>query len=95
MAPVMVTLQDDLLKEADGEGITLVLLDLSGAFSTINHSIVLDRLLGMGVERLVLSWLQSFLIGHAQRVQLGEELSGPKIMGCRRGLLIYPMLIYL
>ena len=75
---MLITLQDDLLRQSDvEETILLVLLDLSEAFDNIDHGILLDRLLGVGIGRLGLSWLQSFLDGCVQRVQLGEELSAP------------------
>ena len=46
----LVALQDDLLKEADRDRCTpLVLLDLSEAFDTISQGIILDRLFEVGM----------------------------------------------
>ena len=68
----------DLLREAGRGGLSLlVLLDLSAAFDSISHSILLDRLSSMGIEGMAFSWFWSFLKGCVQRVQHEEELSTP------------------
>ena len=72
----LVALYDDLLREADrGKLSMLVLLDISAAFDTIDHGILLGRLSELGIGGLVLACLHSFLEDHPQRVQLGECLS--------------------
>ena len=46
---------------AGGE-VDLVLLDLSGAFDTIDHRILIDRLeKRFGLSGQVISWLESYL----------------------------------
>ena len=43
----LLSLRDDLLRAADdGNGTAIVLLDLSAAFDTIDHDVLLDRLNG-------------------------------------------------
>ena len=67
----LVTLMDDLLREADGGNMSLlVLLDISAAFDTIDHGILLGRLSELGIGGLALAWLCSFLEDRPQRVQL-------------------------
>ena len=85
----------DLLREADrGKTSLLVLLDISVAFDTIDHGILLGRLSELGIGDLTLAWLRSFLEGRPQRVQLGENVSAPWSLNCGvpQGSIISPML---
>lgn len=60
----LVVLADDLLRAWDGSGtIVLTLLDLSAAFNTINHSILLEWPQGLRVESIVLQWFSSSMAG--------------------------------
>ena len=72
----------------------LVLLDISAAFDTIDHSILLGRLSELGISGLVLAWLHSFLEDRPQRVQLGESVLAPRSLNCGvpQGLIISPKL---
>ena len=72
----------------------LILLDLSAAFDTIDHGVLLDRLAGLGVGGTALQWFHSFLADHVQRVVLGDSCSVPWRL-CHRvpqGLILFPML---
>ncbi|KAF7248337.1 C3a anaphylatoxin chemotactic receptor [Varanus komodoensis] len=74
----LVTLYDDLCREKDrGSASRLVLLDLSAAFDTINHGILLDRLAGLGVGGTALQWFRSYLNDRFQKVVLGDYGSAP------------------
>lgn len=53
----------------------LILLDLSAAFDTISHSILLERLEEIGVGGLALSWIKSYLKDRRSRVKIGPFLS--------------------
>ncbi|KAF7244397.1 Low-density lipoprotein receptor-related protein 8 [Varanus komodoensis] len=69
----LVALYDDLCREKDrGSASLLVLLDLSAAFDTIDHGILLDRLAGLGVGGTALQWFRSYLNGRFQKVVLGD-----------------------
>lgn len=77
----LIALHDDLLKEAKRGSKTLALLDFFAAFDTFNHSVVLDRRLGLGIGSLVFHWLWSFLNGCIQMVQLWDAALDPAFWG--------------
>ena len=59
-----------------GSSTLLVSLDLSAAFDTIDHNILIRRLgIRFGVTGLVLSWLQSYLSNRTQSVRIGGQFS--------------------
>ena len=58
------------------EVILLVLLDLSSAFDTIDHKLMLDTLeFDFRVTGKALLWLKSFLSDRKQRVHIKKEFS--------------------
>ncbi|KAF7245513.1 putative RNA-directed DNA polymerase from transposon BS [Varanus komodoensis] len=70
----LVALYDDLCREKDrGSASLLVLLDLSAAFDTIDHGILLDRLAGLGVGGTALQWFRSYLNGRFQKRRCGLQ----------------------
>ena len=53
------------------EVMCLVFLDLSVAFDTVNHELLLNHLkYHFGFQGMVLQWLQSYLTGHTQKIIL-------------------------
>ena len=60
------------------KGTILVMIDLSSAFDTIDHSILLSRLeLRYGITSVVLEWFRLYLYGRVQRVFIDERVSPP------------------
>ncbi|KAF7242950.1 putative RNA-directed DNA polymerase from transposon BS [Varanus komodoensis] len=71
----LVALYDDLCRERDrGSASLLVLLDLSAAFDTIDHGILLNRIAGLGVGGTAWWWFRSCLNGRFQKVVLGDKM---------------------
>ena len=76
----------------------LVLLDLSSAFDTIDHSILLSRLqYKFGFDGLVLSWFKSYLTGRSFKVLVNDVLSDTfdQECGVPQGSCLGPLLFVL
>lgn len=73
----LVKITNNILCNTNNQHVTLlVLLDLSAAFDTIDHDILLKRLsTKLGVEGVVLQWFQSYLEGRSQRVSVHGSIS--------------------
>uniref|UniRef100_A0A8W8MRU8 Reverse transcriptase domain-containing protein n=1 Tax=Magallana gigas TaxID=29159 RepID=A0A8W8MRU8_MAGGI len=70
----------------EGHGILLVLLDLSAAFDTIDHSLLLEKLQKeVGFTEIELSLVQSYLNGRTQAVKLNNsDNKNPQMCHCPR-----------
>lgn len=90
---------NDLLLSADKKQISvLTLLDLSAAFDTIDHPILLNRLeKSFGISGLALSWFSSYLTDRTQCVQVGDLKSKPCPLsyGVPQGSVLGPVLFSL
>lgn len=92
----LVKVQNDLLMALDRrKGAFLVLLDLSSAFDTIDHKILLSRLINdIGVNGTVLKWVQSYVSDRYQSVTIGGAVSSPRKLeyGVPQGSVLGPKL---
>ena len=74
---------DMLLSVDNGDEVVLLLLDLSAAFDTIDHSLLLKRLRSRyGITDLALKWLSSYIQGRKQSVIIGDSSSSTADMNC-------------
>ena len=73
----LLKVQNDILLSMDRQEVCfLVLLDLSSAFDTIDHKIMIDLLESQfGVTDKALDWIKSYLSNRKQRVDLNNNLS--------------------
>ena len=81
-----------------GEATALVLLDLSAAFDTIDHSTLLSCLLNwFGVGCSALKWFSSYLTERIQSVKIGFTLSDLQklLFGVPQGSALGPLLFSL
>ena len=59
-----------------GKAVALILLDLSAAFDTIDHTILFNCLRDwFGMDGTVLMWIKSYLTNRRQKVKLGNSFS--------------------
>ena len=88
--------QNDILHAVDRKGgAILVLLDLSAAFDTIDHSLLLGMLeRRMGVTGMALGWFRSYLTGRSQRVSVSGKESANRALSCGvpQGSVLGPLL---
>ncbi|KAK4814247.1 hypothetical protein QYF61_012743 [Mycteria americana] len=52
----------------EGKAVDVIYLDLSKAFDTVSHSILLEKLAAHGLGGCTLRWVKNWLDGRAQRV---------------------------
>ena len=77
-----------------GKASILVLLDLSAAFDTVDHQLLLSDFSDCGVEGTALSLLESYLENREQCVAIGESRSEPTALqyGALQGSVLGPVL---
>ena len=81
-----------------GDLSVLALLDLSAAFDTVDHDILLRRLkTSFGLDGVVCSWYRSYLTGRVQRVHCGSSFSASVVLlyGVPQGSVLGPLLFIL
>src|SRR6187399_158774 len=95
----LLRIQNDLLLASNQQKVSaLVLLDLSAAFDTIDHQILLSRLSSIfGFSDTALSLIKSYLTDRSQYVTIGDHRSSPVPIttGVPQGSVLDPLLFTL
>ena len=81
-----------------GDATFLCLLDMSAAFDTVDHDILVERIeKAFGLRGQVLEWIKSFLLTRTQTVMLnGKQLSSSELpCGVPQGSVLGPILFLL
>ena len=88
-------IHNDLLLSIDSRrSVVLVLLDLTAAFDTLDHTTLLNRLRELGVDRTVLAWFTSYLVGRSNPVKIRQTTSSRQTLmyGVPQGSVLAPIL---
>ena len=86
---------DSILKAIDQKKVTaVILLDMSKAFDSINHNILLAKLEDVGVAPSCLTWFRSYLSERYQAVRINSTLSEklPVVSCVPQGSILGPLL---
>ena len=78
-------------------GVVLIMLDLSAAFDTVDHSLLLGRMRSAGVIGIAHQWFESYLTSRTQSVCLGRTKSQQSelLQGVPQGSGLGPVLFIL
>uniref|UniRef100_A0A3Q3IT75 Reverse transcriptase domain-containing protein n=1 Tax=Monopterus albus TaxID=43700 RepID=A0A3Q3IT75_MONAL len=91
-------LNDIFLATDSGNCVVLVLLDLTAAFDTVDHNILISRLEHwVGIRGIALEWFRSYLKDRSFCVKLGDAVSSsePLVYGVPQGSVLGSLLFSL
>ena len=71
----LINVIDNTLREIDEKSASLlVLLDITKAFNSLNHNLLLEKLQELGLKASVTSWFSSYPSRRYQRVQCKDSV---------------------
>ena len=92
----LLKIQEELLTSLDsGKVVFFTMLDLSSAFDTVDHTLLLQRLSSrFGLSGIVLKWFESYLCNRSQSVQIRNSKSSDNFIkwGVPQGSVLGPLL---
>ena len=92
----LVLVQNDILKALDRRhGVILILLNMSAAFDTVDHDVLVTRLVQrFGVAGCAIAWIKSYLAERSQSVNINGGVSNdtPLAFGVPEGSALGPIL---
>ena len=79
--------------ESPGKAIRVLFIDFQKAFDRIDHQILIDKMVKMGIPDFIVIWMTSFLSQRQQRVKLNNVTSNFKTLngGVPQGTLLGPV----
>ena len=94
----MIHLVEQISSSIDNKEICAgIFLDLSKAFDTVNHKILLNKLEHYGIRGIALDWVKSYLNDRKQYVEVNNVASAQKTVKCGipQGSILGPLLFIL
>ena len=86
---------DMILQAMDNKKLTaMVLLDMSKAFDSVDHKLMISKLQDAGASSSCIEWFRSYLSGRQQVVRISSALSEPLpiVSGIPQGSVLAPLL---